>query len=196
VQVNLTVACVTGVVGLFGADAIAGYGIAARLDYLQIPLLFGLGTAVVTMVGINVGADQIERARRIAWTGAAIAVGFTEALGLFVIVFPHAWLGLFSDEPDVLAFGTLYLRTVAPVYGAIALGMMLYFASQGAKRVLWPVVAGTVRMLVAALVGWFAVVGMKADLPTLFQLVALTALLYGALVRWHHVHGDSHWRVE
>src|SRR5215510_12074360 len=104
VQVNLTVACVTGVVGLFGADAIAGYGIAARLDYLQIPLLFGLGTAVVTMVGINVGAEQLERARRIAWTGAAIAVGFTEALGLFVTVFPRACLGLFSDEPDVLAF--------------------------------------------------------------------------------------------
>jgi putative MATE family efflux protein len=181
VQVNLTVACVTGVVGLFGADAIAGYGIASRLDYLQIPLLFGLGTAVVTMVGINVGAGQIDRARRIAWTGAAIAVGFAEALGLFVTVFPRAWLGLFSDEPDVLAFGTLYLRTVAPVYGAIGLGMMLYFASQGARRVLWPVVAGTVRMLVAAPIGWVAVVGMKADLPTLFQLVALAALLFGGI---------------
>ncbi|MCI0430178.1 MAG: MATE family efflux transporter [Rhodospirillales bacterium] len=181
VQVNLTVACVTGVVGLFGADAIAGYGIASRLDYLQIPLLFGLGTAVVTMVGINVGAKQIDRARRIAWTGAAIAVGFTEALGLFVTIFPPAWLGLFSDEPDVLAFGTLYLRTVGPVYGAIALGMMLYFASQGAKRVFWPVVAGTVRMLVAALAGWFAVAEMGADLPTLFQFVAVAALLFGGI---------------
>jgi MATE family, multidrug efflux pump len=181
VQVNLTVACVTGVVGLFGADAIAGYGIASRLDYLQIPLLFGLGTAVVTMVGINVGAEQIDRARRIAWTGAVLALCFTEALGLFVTVFPRAWLGLFTDDLDVLAFGTLYLRTVAPLYGAVALGMMLYFASQGAKRVLWPVVAGTVRMLVAALAGWFAVAGMGADLPTLFQLVAVAALLFGGI---------------
>jgi putative MATE family efflux protein len=181
VQVNLTVACVTGVVGLFGADAIAGYGIASRLDYLQIPLLFGLGTAVVTMVGINVGAEQIDRARRIAWTGAVLALCFTEALGIFVTVFPRAWLGLFTDDLDVLAFGTLYLRTVAPVYGAVALGMMLYFASQGARRVLWPVVAGTVRMLVAALVGWFAVAGMGADLPTLFQLVAVAALLFGGI---------------
>jgi putative MATE family efflux protein len=84
VQVNVTVACVTGIVGLFGADAIAGYGIASRLDYLQIPLLFGLGTAVVMMVGINVGAGQMARARRIAWTGAAIAVGFTGSIGLLV----------------------------------------------------------------------------------------------------------------
>src|SRR5262249_53283055 len=51
-QLNLTVTCITGIVGLLGPSAIAGYGIASRLDYLQIPLLFGLGTAVVTMVGI------------------------------------------------------------------------------------------------------------------------------------------------
>jgi hypothetical protein len=73
VQVNLTVAFVTAAVGRFGADAIAGYGIASRLDYLQIPLLLGLGTAVVTMVGVNVGADQMARVRRIAWIGTAKA---------------------------------------------------------------------------------------------------------------------------
>jgi Na+-driven multidrug efflux pump len=134
VQVNVTVACVTGVVGLFGADAIAGYGIASRLDYLQIPLLFGLGTAVVMMVGINIGADQMARARRIAWTGAAIG-----------------------------------------------LGMMLYFASQGAKRVLWPVLAGTARMMVAALGGWFAVAWLGADPSMLFQIVAGAALLFGCI---------------
>jgi hypothetical protein len=95
----------------------------------------------------------------------------TEALAGVALVFPL----------DVLVFGTLYLRTVAPVYGAIALGMMLYFASQGAKRVLWPVVAGTVRMLVAALAGWFAVAGTGAGLPILFQLVEVAALLFGGI---------------
>lgn len=89
IQINLTVAFVTGIVGLFGSDAIAGYGIASRLDYMQIPLLFGLGTAVVTMVGINVGAGQIERARRIAWTGAVIAAGFTELIGIAAAIFPE-----------------------------------------------------------------------------------------------------------
>lgn len=159
IQVNLTVACVTGAVGRFGADAIAGYGIASRLDYLQIPLLFGFGTAVVTMVGVNVGADQMVRAGRIAWIGAAVAFGVTELIGLLAAIFPQAWLGLFSDQPRVLTLGTLYLRTVAQAYGAIGLGMMLYFASQGAKRVLWPVLAGTVRMTVAAFIGWLGSLG-------------------------------------
>lgn len=181
VQVNLTVAFVTSAVGRFGADAIAGYGIASRLDYIQIPLIFGLGTAIVTMVGINIGAKQMARARRIAWIGAALAFGMTELIGLAAAIFPHAWLGLFSDEPQVLALGTLYLRNVAPVYGAVGLGLALYFASQGAKCVLLPVLAGTVRMIIAAFIGWSVVIWFGAGLSTLFQIVALAAASYGLL---------------
>jgi putative MATE family efflux protein len=181
VQVNLTVTFVTAAVGRFGADAIAGYGIASRLEYIQIPLLFGLGTAVVTMVGINIGAEQIARARRIAWIGAALAFGLTEFIGLAVTAFPHTWLGLFSEDPRVLALGTLYLRSVAPFYGAIGLALVLYFASQGARRVLLPVLAGTVRMVIAAFIGWAAVVWLGASLATLFQIIALAAVTYGVL---------------
>jgi Na+-driven multidrug efflux pump len=181
VQANLTVTCVTGIVGGFGASAIDGFGIASRLDYLLIPLLFGFGTAVVTMVGVNVGADQMMRARRIAWLGAAVAFGLTESIGILAAVFPRAWLGLFSDDPASLALGSLYLQTVGPAYGAIGIGMTLYFASQGAKRVVWPVLAGTARMIVAALIGWLAVARFGASLSTLFQIVALSAILFGAI---------------
>lgn len=181
IQVNLTVTLVTAAVGRFGADAIAGYGIASRLDYIQIPLIFGLGTALVTMVGHNIGAGQKARARRVAWIGAAIAFGMTEAIGLAAAIFPQAWIGLFSDDPAVLAMGTLYLRTVAPVYGAVGLGLALYFASQGAKRVLFPVLAGTVRMIVAAFIGWSAVLWFGAKLSILFQITALAAASYGLL---------------
>jgi Na+-driven multidrug efflux pump len=79
IQANLTVALVTGAVGIYGAPVTAGYGIASRLDYLLIPLLFGFGTAAVTMVGANVGAGNAARARRIAWIGAAIGGGATGA---------------------------------------------------------------------------------------------------------------------
>jgi putative MATE family efflux protein len=181
VQVNLTVTIVTAAVGGFGATALAGYGIASRLDYIQIPIIFGLGTAMVTMVGVNIGADQMARARCVAWIGAVLAFGVTEIIGLAATVFPHAWIGLFSDEPEVLEMGALYLRNVAPVYGAVGLGLALYFASQGANRVLFPVLAGTVRMVIAALVGWSAVTWYGADLPTLYQIVALASVAYGAL---------------
>lgn len=181
IQVNLTVTFVTAAVGHFGADAIAGYGIASRLDYLQIPIIFGLGTAVVTMVGINIGANQMERARRVALAGAVIAFGATQVIGLVAALFPNIWMGLFSDDPQVREMGSLYLRTVAPTYGAIALGLALYFASQGTKRVLLPVLAGTVRMIVAAFLGWSAVIWFGASVNALFQIVALAGLVYGGL---------------
>jgi len=135
----------------------------------------------VTMVGVNVGAGQLVRARRIAWIGSALAFGVTEFIGLTAVVFPHAWIGLFSDDPQVLAMGTLYLRNVAPVYGAVGLGLALYFASQGAKRVLLPVLAGTARMIIAAFIGWSMVTWFGAGLSTLFQIVALAAVSYGLL---------------
>lgn len=113
-QVNLTVTVVTAAVGLFGAAAIAAYGVASRLEYVLIPLLFGLGTAIVTMVGTNIGAGQPERAERIAWTGAALAFCVTEAVGLLVAVFPHGWLGLFSQDPRGAAHGRAVPGTHGP----------------------------------------------------------------------------------
>jgi Na+-driven multidrug efflux pump len=81
----------------------------------------------------------------------------------------------------VLALGALYLRNVAPFYGAIGLALVLYFASQGAGRMLLPVLAGTVRMVIAAFIGWWAVVLLGASLATLFQIIALAAVTYGVL---------------
>jgi Na+-driven multidrug efflux pump len=70
VLTNLTIVLVTGLVGSFGTYALAGYGMGARLEYLQIPLVFGFGGALVTMVGTNVGAGQLARAERVAWVGS------------------------------------------------------------------------------------------------------------------------------
>jgi putative MATE family efflux protein len=181
IQSNLTVVLVTGTVGLFGTDAIAGYGIASRLDYIQIPLLFALGSAALTMVGVNIGAGRVKRAERIAWVAAFLAAGATELLGLIVAIFPHAWLTLFSTEPGVLAAGSIYFRTVAPFYGISGLGMLLYFAGQGAGRVMWPVLAGTVRLLIAGVVGWIVVAYFGGGLRELFTAAAAASIASGGI---------------
>nr|WP_249780566.1 MATE family efflux transporter [Bradyrhizobium sp. dw_411] len=181
IQANLTVVLVTGVVGLFGTDAIAGYGIASRLDYILIPLLFALGTAALTMVGTNFGAGQVARAERIAWISAFFAAGLTELIGALAAIFPRAWLSLFSTEPGVLATGELYLHTVAPFYGIFGFGMLLYFAGQGAGRVLWPVLAGTARLIIAAAIGWIIVVHFGGGLRALFIAVAAASVTYGVV---------------
>jgi Na+-driven multidrug efflux pump len=78
----------------------------------------------------------------------------TEAIDLWAAAFPHAWLSLFNSEAAMLHAGTLYLRAVAPFYGFFGLGLMLYFASQGAGRMWWPVIGNLSRLAVAAVGGW------------------------------------------
>ena len=79
---NLTIATATALVGVYGPAAVAGFGTAVRLEYLLVPLVFGLGAPVASMVGTNIGAHQNKRALRIAWTGAAISGGLTGAIGV------------------------------------------------------------------------------------------------------------------
>jgi len=180
VMTNLTVVLLTALVGPFGTFALAGYGMGVRLEYLLIPLVFGFGSALVTMVGTNFGAGQRARARRVAWTGALIAAGATELIGLGAALFPDAWLGLFSNEPEVLAAGAAYLRVVGPAYGFFGLGLALYFASQGAGRLLWPLLAGSVRLVSAAAGGWLIMRQLPGELTALFAVMALALVLFGS----------------
>ena len=150
VQTNLTIAIATGFVGRFGPAAIAGYGTGSRIEYLLVPLVFGLGGPLVAMVGTNIGAGQRDRAVRAAWIGAAIAAGLTEMIGLCAAAAPRAWLSLFDSDPAMLDAGVRSLHAVGPLYGLFGLGMALYCASQGAGRLLWPLLANLTRLAIAA----------------------------------------------
>jgi len=182
VMTNLTIVLVTALVGPFGAAALAGYGMGARLEYLQIPLVFGLGSALVTMVGTNVGAGRLARAERVAWVGAGLAAALTGGVGLLAAAFPHGWIGLFSSDPAVLAAGMTYLRIVGPMYGFFGLGLALYFASQGAGRLMWPLLAGFTRLLIVGAGGWLAVHWLGTGLHGVFWAMALALLLFGSTV--------------
>lgn len=181
VLTNLTVILVTGAVGLFGTHALAGYGIASRLDYLLIPVLFGLSSAVLTMVGVNIGAGRRPRAREIAWTGGLVGAAFTGAIGLVIALWPGLWLNLFTDEADVLAPATAYLSIVAPFYAFFGLGFVVSFAGQGAGHMLWPFLGVTGRLAIAAGLGWVAVSVFGADIATLASIVASSFVAYAAL---------------
>ena len=178
-QTVVTAVIITGFVGRYGAAALAGYGVGLRLELLQIPLVFAVGQALVVLVGVNIGAGRAERAKQIAWVGAAFAAAICLAIGLTVAVFPSAWVGLFSSDAAVLDSGARYLRTVAPFYALLATGIALYFASQGAGRVLPPMLAGTVR-LALVLIGGLAVVSLQG----LFTVIAAAMIVYGALTIW------------
>ena len=178
VQTNLTIAVATGLVGRFGSAAIAGFGTGSRLEYLLVPLVFGLGGPLVAMVGTNVGAGQRGRALRAAWIGAAIAAGLTELIGLWAAMVPRVWLSLFDTDPAMLDAGSRYLHVVGPFYGLFGLGMALYFASQGAGRLLWPLLANLMRLVIAAGGGWL-VLRWTGNVSHVFAALSAALTVFG-----------------
>jgi Na+-driven multidrug efflux pump len=177
-QSVLTMLVFTALVARFGIEALAGYGIGARLEFLLIPIAFAISVACVPMVGMAIGARDAARARRVAWTAAGLAMLALGALGVIVAIFPGAWARLFTTDAAVLAVTHDYLRWAGPSFGFFGVGMCLYFASQGAAKMLGPVLAATLRLAMVIGIGTILTAS-GAPLWSLFALVSAAYAVYG-----------------
>jgi Na+-driven multidrug efflux pump len=113
--------------------------------------------------------------------GAGIAFLLAETIGLAAALFPRPWLLLFGNDPAMLEAGTHYLRAVGPLYGFFGVGLVLYFASQGAGRLLWPVVGNLLRLAVAGAGGWLAL-RLSGDLTQVFVAQGVALVVYGVVI--------------
>lgn len=177
-QTVLTILILTRLVTSFGTEALAGYGIGTRLEFLLVPIAFAIGVASVPVVGMAIGAGNTQRARQAAWAAAALATAILGALGLVVAVAPGLWTTLFTHEPAVIQSSASYFLWAGPFYGFFGLGLSLYFSSLGAGKAAGPVLAGTLRLVVVAAGGaWLAYCHAPAWM--IFALVGLGMAAYG-----------------
>lgn len=177
-QSVLTVLIVTRLVAAHGTEALAGYGIGARLEFLLVPIAFAVGVSCVPMVGMAIGARDVARARKVAWTGALFSGVALGIIGVAVALLPDLWASLFTADPRVRATADLYLHLAGPAFGPFGVGLCLYFASQGAGKVLQPVLANTLRLVIIVFGGWWLTV-ISAPLWALFALVGGSLAIYG-----------------
>jgi putative MATE family efflux protein len=179
---NASIAVATAFVATFGTDALAGYGVAARLEYILVPIAFGFGTALTAMVATNMGAGDPKRALRVAWLGAGIVAAITGAIGITAAIAPALWMNLFTEDPEVRVFGGAYLRIVGAFYGLYGFGLALFFASQGAGRMFWPLAGSVARLVIVALGGWACIHVLQTGAVGLFVVVAASLGLYGLVI--------------
>ncbi len=177
----LTISMINALVANMGVAVLAGFGIVSRLEFLIVPMVFGIGAAMTAMVGTNVGAGKVARAEHIGWLGGACAALITGVAGVLFAVFPGLWLDLFTDDADIAAAGARYLRIVGPVFFLQGLGLSLYFASQGAGKVFWPVVATALRFLLGVGGAYVAVRGLGYGLEAVYICIAAGMLVYGSM---------------
>jgi len=120
------------VVAGFGSEAIAGYVIGLRVIMFALLPAVGLSNAAATLVGQNLGAGNPERAEKSVWNAAFINAAVLGAVSLLFLFFSKAIVGLFTVEPDVLAYGTNCLHIVAYGFVFYAFGMVLESSFNGA----------------------------------------------------------------
>lgn len=179
ITANLTTILITLLVAGFGVAALAGYGVGSRLEFMLVPLAFGIGSALTTLVGIAVGAGQWQRAVRVAVIGSLMAAALTGFVGALAAIFPQDWMSIFSADASVQQTGVTYLTRAAPFYAFFGLGMALNFASQGAGRQGVPLAIAFVRLAIAAGGGWLAVHVWGLGQDGLFWAVALAIVVFG-----------------
>ncbi len=176
---NLTTILVTAQLRHFGTVAVAAYGVSARLEFMMIPLSFGIGAALTALVGRAVGAGEWRTARRLAWIGGVMAFVVTGLVGLAVSFSPLAFVSLFTSDAEVAKIAALALSYIGPAFGGFGLGMCMYFAAMGAHRMAWPVVAALARITLAVGLGSVLANQFGMGMAGHFLGVALGITAYG-----------------
>jgi Na+-driven multidrug efflux pump len=178
-QSVLSTLVITGFIARLGTTALAGYSIGQRLEFLLIPIAFGIGVASVPMVGMAIGAGDVARARKVAWTAGLVSAFNLSMIGLLVTLFPNLWANLFTDNQAVLAAAREYLQWAGPCFGFFGLGLTLYFASQGSGKVLGATLASTIRLVFIFAMGYWLTTWAREPWP-FFALVGAGMVVYGA----------------
>ena len=173
-----TVAVVTATVSHYGIEALAGYGLGSRLEIIITPLVFGIGSVLTAAVGINAGANQMSRAKKIAWVGAIISFIIIGVISIAVAIYPELWL--YNFETNILSekYAILYLIIVGPFYCFFAAGQTLYFASQGTGKIFFPVIVGIIRFLTVSVVCYLTII-FSWSLSHIFYAVAFGLAITG-----------------
>ena len=120
------------VVALYGSAPIAAYTVALRLIEFALLPAWGLGNAAATLVGQNLGAEKPERAERSVWRASKYNAIFMAAIGIVMILLAPQIISLFSNQPDVIRYGTSCLRILGVGYPMYAVGMIIIQALNGA----------------------------------------------------------------
>ena len=141
------------VISVYGTAALASIGIGFRiLQAIYIPVI-ALASAMAAMIGQNFGANQYSRIAGTLWRAWAISMVFMICCTVISRLFPEDLISIFSNDPDVIHFGVIYLTVFSLGYVAVATIMVAASAFQGLGKT-YPCLIGAAldNALFAALV--------------------------------------------
>ncbi len=196
ISMSISLFVMMRIVSYFGPLAIAAFGIVFRLDSIAILPALGLMFAIIPIVGQNVGAKKFDRAEKTAYKVATMAAIFTGIVGLVFFAFPSMFISIFNTNPDVIRYGSLYLRIVPLVYAFIGIGISINGAFLGAGDPIPALVTTLLRVivivipvaLILAFVFELGLMGVWIAVAVSIFISGTTSLLWFRTGRWKKGH--------
>ena len=124
----------------FGNLAMAGCGSYSKVEGFVFLPIMSLTMAITTFVSQNLGAGKVERAKKGARQGTAVAIIFAEIIGIAFFIFAPELIGIFSDTPEVIAFGIRQARVISLFYCVLSLSHCCASILRGAGRATAPMI--------------------------------------------------------
>jgi len=116
---------ITPLIATFGTRVVAAYGVGNQVTAFGIMILVGIGLGLSSLIGNNIGAGKIDRARKTADSAIVLGVGIMIVIGIGVALFPRHIMGIFFNHEETLAIGEVMLRIMALGFPFIGLFLMV-----------------------------------------------------------------------
>ena len=127
-------------INLFGATAIAGAGAYLKIEGFGFLPINAFVLALTTFVSQNLGAKEYGRAKEGARFGVISCMVMAEGVALLIYLLAPQLLSLFGGDPDMIAFGIRYARTVTPFYFLMAFSHAVASVLRGTGKAVVPMV--------------------------------------------------------
>lgn len=169
-----------------GTAASAGYQVAIRNVVFFILPAWGLSNAAATLVGQNLGANQIERARKSVMLTAKYNVAFMIGVTLLFVFFPKQIIGIFTQEPKIVSYAVTSLRIIGTGYIFYGIGMVMTQALNGAGDTKTPTIINFVCFwLIQIPLAYFLAKGLSLNATGAFISIPVAETLI-ALIAWYY----------
>jgi putative MATE family efflux protein len=163
--IPVATAVIVAILARFGTEAVAGFGVASRIEGVSLVAFYAMSAIIGPFVGQNLGAGRCDRLVTAINISACFCLSFGLLLAAGLGLFAEQLTRLFNDDANVVRVCTLYLQLVPVSYGAAGVVMVVNAAFNGLGTPLPAVVISTTRMLLLLVPGaylgalWFGLTG-------------------------------------
>lgn len=176
--VPLGAAIITAMIARFGPEAVAGFGVASRVESMMLVIFYAMSSTIGPFVGQNMSAGRERRILRALWLCTVFCLGSGLVIAGILALFSDFVPGLFSDNEAVISVTKLFLWIVPVSYGTYGMVMVMNASFNGMGNPMPAVWISVARILVLYVP--LAIIGLKYyGLAGIFAAYAIANVITG-----------------